>query len=366
MRFTGKVSFVERKGSTFARATYLQNGKRREVWRKVEGKRRDAQNAVINEIESILSNTDSTPRTFHELAEYVIKTKAIPANFVNDEKVKGIKTYKQMRSVIGDLDTFYDDTPLTKMTRDAVQRYRVHIIEKPARGKQRSNASVFQHLRILRSVLNVAEQERWMDRAPSFKGLISSAAEARREDIPSRETFDRILDATQERQRLNHIKPVVLMIADCGARPVELWYLKWSKVDFETMEVTLMSDKGVRRHYRTVPITTRVAEALQKLPRLNEYVFGGIKSVKRGWNSIRLLAKTEVDLYSLRHVFATRLDMMPISQNQRQKLMGHSSKEMFGRYAKLTQETSDAVRQYLEDDPYLPITGRRVKSAKKL
>lgn len=359
MRFTGKVSFVEKKHSTFARATYVKDGKRKEVWRKVTGKRKDAQNAVIDEIERILAGVED-PKTFHDLAQYYLKERAVPAEFRNDRKIVGMKTYKKRSSVIKQLDTYFGTIPLNRITRDAVMRYRAHIAKKEVRKKEgehfvwveRSLASVNEHLRTLRAMLNTAEQERWIDRKPSFKGLISLAAESRREVIPTKEEFGKILQACNKRQRLNHIKPIVLMIADTGARPVELWQLKWTDVDLEKGFVRLMSDKGVKRTYRTNPLTPRVISELASLARFNEYVFGGIQGIKRGWKSIRELSGCEVDLYSLRHVFATRLDMMPISQTQRQLLMGHAPKDTFARYAKLTYETIEMVRNLLTEDSW--------------
>lgn len=360
MRFGGTISFIEKHGSLFARGTYLKDGKRKQVCRKVVGKRKDAQNAVIDEIERILQGIEE-PRTFHDLAQYYLKEKAVPAEFSQDRKIAGMKTYQKRISVIKQLDAYFGNVKLERITRDAVQRYRAHIAKKQVRKKnefgnfiwvERSLASVNEHLRTLRAMLNTAEHERWLDRKPSFKGLISLAAETRREDIPDKDEFLKILQACNTRQRLNHIKPIVLMIADTGARPVELWQLKWTDVDLEKGFVTLMSDKGVKRTYRTNPLTSRVVSELGKLDKYNEYVFGGIKGIKRGWRSIREISGCEVDLYSLRHVFATRLDMMPISQTQRQLLMGHAPKDTFARYAKLTSEVIEMVRERLESDPY--------------
>jgi integrase len=360
--FTGKVSFVERNGKLYARATYRdKDGTRKQLWRTVTGKRSDAKTEVIKEVERIIDGKDDTPRTFADLAEYFKKTRAIPAEFVNDEKVRGTKTYKQTRSVVEALSNFYGNARLEHLTRDAVQKYRLHVLAQPDRRYKattrsgRSVSSVNQHLRILRAMLNIAKQERWITEVPSFKGLISSAAEARREAYPTEKEFQRILEACGERQRLNHVKAIVLMIADTGARPVELWQLKWTDVDLEKANVTYTSDKGIRRTRRTIPLSERCIVELNAQPRLNPFVFGGIKSIKRAWTSIKQIADVNVDLYSLRHLFATRIDLMPISQNQKQKLMGHTSAAMFGRYAKLTEETVEEVRELLNANPYLPV-----------
>jgi integrase len=263
MRFTGKIAFLEKHGSPYARGNYVKDGKRKQVWRKVVTTKAAARAEVIAEIERILNDEESETRTFSDLAAYYKKTRAIPAEFVHDEKVRGTKTHRQLAHVIDQLGAYFADTELRRITRDVVQGYRVAILNKPVRRRDekgaavyrtRSVASVNQHLRILRAMLNVAKQERWLDEVPSFKGLISSAAEAKREDMPTAEEFRRILDACDARQRLNHVKPIVLMVADTGARPTELWHLKWEDLDLENRNVTLTSDKGVRRTRRTIPL----------------------------------------------------------------------------------------------------------------
>jgi integrase len=354
MRYTGTVSFVEQNGSVHARGVYKKNGQRKEKWCKVTTTKKAAKETVIEKIERDLSGEQV--KTFRQLAEYYKAHHAVEAEYVGDEKVRGIKTWKQARSVVGDLTRFYKDAELNSITRDRLSAYRVQLAKKPVKHirdkkevwEQRSLASVNQHMRILRTVLGIAEQEGWISKVPKFKGLISSASEAKREDMPTTVELTRILQACGTRQRLNHVRPIVIMLADTGARPVELWNLKWKDVDLDKRLVTLTNDKGKRRNRREVPISARLYDELMELPRTNHLVFGGLKSVKRAWQSIKKLAKVDVDLYSLRHFFATRIDMMPMSQNQREKLLGHTSGAMFGRYAKLTDETIVSVREMLD------------------
>ena len=68
------------------------------------------------------------------------------------------------------------------------------------------------------------------------------------------------------------------MMAFAGARPEELYTLKWTDVDIEKGLVVFTSDKGKRRTRRTVGLTNRVGTALGNLPGDNELVFGGVKS----------------------------------------------------------------------------------------
>lgn len=317
---------------------------------------------VVEEIERLLNGRqESTITTFHELIEYYRDKYAVAPVYVHDEKVKGKESWRKVRSVLGFLDEFFGSKPLERMTRGAVEDYRVHLFQKRVKRtrdgetvyEQRSLASVNEHLRILRTVLGVAETEKWIDRAPSFKGLISTGGERKRERIPTEAEFLRVLEATQTRSRLNHVKPIALMIADAGARPKELWRLKWPDLDLENRTVILTSYKGKRVLRRAIPLSDRLHAEMVKVPHINEYVFGGIQDIKTAWGSIRKIAGVDFTPYALRHFFATRIDLMPISQNQKEKLMGHTSGAMFGRYAKLADTTLDNVRTMLNEMPLI-------------
>lgn len=366
-RFTGKVSFITKKdGTVHARGSYLDHrGTRKQKWASVTTTRAAAKEEVIRKIEDALNGQEKAVTNFQELIEYYRNKYAIPPVYVDDEKVKGKESWQRVRSVLGFLDDFFGKKPLDRITRGAVEDYRVHMFEKPVKrvrdGKtvleQRSLASVNEHLRVLRTVLSVAETEKWIDRAPSFKGLISAAAERKREVIPTEAEFIRILQATDTRQRLNHVKPIALMIADAGARPKEVWRLEWSDLDLDNRLVTLTSYKGKRVLRRTIPLSDRLHAELAKVPRLNDLVFGGIKDIKTAWKSIQMLAGVTFTPYALRHFFATRLDMLPLSDNQRQKLMGHTNQATFGRYAKLTEATLDNVRTMLNNMPVIDSSG---------
>jgi integrase len=369
IRFKGKVSFVEKNGKQYARASYAKDGKRHQVWRVVEQRKSDAKDAVVAEIERILNDTgEQAEKTFHDLAVYYEKTKAQPARFEHDQKVSGTKTYRQLRHIIRQLAVYLGNTLLSSITRDDCDRYRLYLLDKPVRhikgGKAvyetRSLASVNQHLRVLRAMLNKAEQNGWIARKVNFSGLIAHAAEAKRETIPTEYEFERILKACDTRQRLNHVKAIALLIADTGARPVELWQLKHADLNLDEEWVIYTSDKGVMRTRQKIFLTDRCLAALRELPRLNEYVFGGIKSIKRAWKSIQQIAGVTFTPYHLRHLYGTRLDILLHSQVAKQKAMRHSTDRMFQRYAKVDDARMMAIRDALNANPYLPVIDSEV------
>jgi len=222
---------------------------------------------------------------------------------------------------------------------------------------QRKLSGVNHELRILRAMLNVALENDWIQRLPNFAGLISQAAETTREIIPTEEEFARILDEVKNLQNVLYVLPIVLLLADSGARPIEVFTLLWDNVDLVNRKVIFTSDKGKRRTRRNIGITERTAEAIDALPRHNKFVLGGIKSIKESWNTLKLRADVQhIDLYHLRHLFATRIDKIEgLSEYDKMQLMGHSQLKTRAVYTKLLDETIDSVAEKLEANPYLPV-----------
>lgn len=361
--FRGKVSFISKGDSLFARAVYRKDGKKKQMWRKVTGTKKDARDSVIEAIEKALEEKEEKKEmSFSDLAKYYNEKHAIPARFVNDVKVEGKKSWKFIRFDVGQLKDFYGDLPIKELTRDRIQEFRIYKLDQPVRkidketglayNAPRSLAAVNHQLRTLRAMLNVALSNDWIDKLPNFKGLISEASEERREVIPTQEEFDRILTATQLRPRLYHIKAFALLMADCGGRPIEQFNLRWGDLDLVADTVLFTSDKGKRRLKRVVGLTVRAKEALMELPKLNEFVFGGIKSIKTAWKSIQKEAKVDYTPYHLRRLFASRLDELGLSEITKMLLMGHSSPKMTARYVTIMPETLKAVANLLDANPY--------------
>lgn len=359
MRFKGKVSFVPKGGDIYARASFVLNGKRKQVWRKVVDTRAEAKDAVIDEIERQLNPPPETDKTFLDLAKYYKEFHAVPARFERDVKIQGKKSWRQMRSCIDKMETYFGDIKLKLITRDKVMGYRTflfddrptHTIDGKRVKTDRSFSSVHQHLKILRAMLNVALSNDWITKVPSFKEMISPASEVSRDIIPTEIEFEQILLASENRPP--HVKAVILMITDIGARPVEIWNLTWK--DINGREITLTSDKGKRRTKRTLVATTRLMQALEKLDRTRDSVMG-VRSIQKPWETLQKeTGLFHLTPYHLRHLFASRIDRLPISQLAKQKLMGHTSSIIFSRYAKIGDDVAENVAQMLNENPYLPI-----------
>ncbi|HRJ90052.1 MAG TPA: site-specific integrase [Pyrinomonadaceae bacterium] len=351
--FRGKVSFVEKAGSLHARATYRdRNGDRRQVWRRVETTKAAAKLAVVTAIETILNAPEAAESnfTFSEFAKWYVENHVVPAAFHDGIKYKGKKSWRPIRTDIKALVAHFGRKKIADIRREDVLKYRTARLETPTvHGKRRAIASVNHELRTLTAMLNVAWHNEWLNRPLNTTGLIMSAAENRRERIPTAQEFDAILDTIPKEPQRWHLLALALLIADCGARPVELFNLKWNDLDMSEGSVRLTSDKGRKRTVRKIFLTRRAREAVADLPRFNEYVFGGIKSVKRSWATVlREAWLPKIDLYSLRHLYISRLDALGISLSLKMRLSGHTTATMSDHYTHFDDDQLKAVADKLD------------------
>ncbi len=319
--FGGNVFFITRDENLYARASYMCPKRKRHVSveRKVDGSKKKAKAKVIRAIEEKLNPAPSSQiKTFNQLADYYIENHAFPAEFVDDIKVAGMKSYRNARSDIKQLRKEFGRLILRSITKDKISSYRGKLLKRKVKRVDRITGETYykpathslpnHQLRTLRAMLDVARENNWLDKTPSFKNLIPSSLENTRLEIPSRFEFQSILDACTGRRQ--HLRAIVLFSADTGARPVEMFNLKWTAIDFLKRVVTLRSDKGKKRTFRDITLTDRVYDELKTLNenKINEFVFGGIRSVKHSWHTIQRMANVpHLDFYTLRHLFASRI-----------------------------------------------------------
>src|SRR5688500_20087078 len=68
-----------------------------------------------------------------------------------------------------------------------------------------------------------------------------------------------------ETKKRRHLKALIIAALDSGCRQGELLRLKWSDINFQSDSFTATSYKGRTVRTRTVPITTRLRDALLDL-----------------------------------------------------------------------------------------------------
>lgn len=140
---------------------------------------------------------------------------------------------------------------------------------------------------------------------------------------------------------VDHVKPWILTMYYTGFRPGDLFGLRWDQVnlDFRTIRKTIEKTAHHQPEPRTFPISLPLTELLKGWKKQNGnpttgYVFPSSRTGKRmdktsmqkPWRKIKELANlpNDMDLYTLRHNFASLLilsgaDLLTVS-----KLMAHT------------------------------------------
>jgi integrase len=227
------------------------------------------------------------------------------------------------------------DTALDQYkTTDIIDRYCRYRIETAENDPKTVNGD----LRTLRRALKLAVK--WGKLTPDAAVAIN--------ELPEGPVRERVLSPKEEQQYLRHasanLRDVAIITLDSGLRPEELLPLLWNNVDLVSRPETPNGLVHIRQDAlktdaakRTVPLTPRAAEVLQRRKKAAEkcpskFVFPGrgntghIVSMQHPHEKAIKKAKLRACVfYSLRHTFGTRCAMAGMDKFSLCQLMGHSS-----------------------------------------
>lgn len=147
------------------------------------------------------------------------------------------------------------------------------------------------------------------------------------------EEFSQFIATTDGTQR-----SLLCFLWQTGCRPIEAKNLKWTDIDYTTMQITFNCGKNSSIN-RAFPITDSIAKILHNLPIDSIYVFSKNKEqinndtlyhyVK---SRLKRLGLNHISVYGIRHTFAERLAKANVSPFYIQKLMGHSDMKTTANY----------------------------------
>ena len=164
-----------------------------------------------------------------------------------------------------------------------------------------------------------------------------------KERFISKREAKRLILAVNESQNPN-LKYIIPFLLLTGARRGEVLKAQWKEFNTLTMVWTIPTSKnGKKRH---VPISPKLYELIQTIPRRSIYLFPSPKTgipqndIYKAWDHARRKAGLkDVRLHDLRHSFASALVNAGRSLYEVQTLLGHSSLKMTQRYAHLSNES---------------------------
>jgi len=208
---------------------------------------------------------------------------------------------------------------------------------------------------IQRSTINraVTALKAVLNKAVELNIIDSNPIAARKGKKPDKKGVIRWLSEDEEKRlykalskRTGHLPVIITLLLNTGARPGEIFTLRWENVDLDNRSITLDAAFTKTGQTRYIPLNDTAFDALSNWESEGEWVFPGVKakthivSIQRGWNLIKKEATiTNFRLYDLRHSFASKLVRNGVSIYEVAELLGHSAVEMTKIYAHLDDRT---------------------------
>jgi integrase len=356
---SGYVFKDKKDGKWIARITYTDStGKRRNVKRKAENKTaaKELQKQLVRQFDDHGKKIFSAEKMhFRDLADYFTTHYMKPAEYKENRKIAGMRSYNIAISHFKPVREFFDHKMLKAITYETISQYRSQRLNsKTVRGNTRSIATVNRELALLRRVFNIAQRQGWILRNPFVTGdtLISIADEKKRERIITKLEETKLLEACVGVR--THLKPIIVCALDTGMRQGEILKLKWTDIDFVNRVITVQAFNTKTMKERQVYMTSRLEKELKKLysnitdPTV--LVFGIKNNVKKSFDSVRKIAGLEdVRFHDLRHTAATRLVTKHLPLSEVGRILGHTQANTTYRYVNANIETAKRAATLLEE-----------------
>jgi len=153
------------------------------------------------------------------------------------------------------------------------------------------------------------------------------------------------------------LRPILLMAFDTGMRKGEILSLRWEQVDLETRTIILRAQDTKTSKPRTILMTRRLLEELEKVPRhirCTNVFFN--PETGEPWNTIRkafLRACKEAEIeglwfHDLRRSFVTNARKRGVPESVVMKMTGHKTRNVFDRYNIVDDEDLRQAVRFIE------------------
>ncbi|HZH89731.1 MAG TPA: site-specific integrase [Pyrinomonadaceae bacterium] len=352
-----KGTEVEKNGKWYGRVRYTTlEGKRKDLWLPAKNKSEASElvQKKLHELKTVGEQAiDGDKIKFSDLAKIYKEKKLIPAQYVGERKVAGLRSYQNPVRFLATLTDYFGNRRIKTITHSSIEEYKLMRLNLPTKRGQRQIASVNRELELLRAILKYAVREGWILRSPFEMGasLISKADETRRERILTHEEERRLLNACTGRYA--HLKPLIIAALNTGCRRGELFKLKWQQVDLSSNIISILAMNSKTARPRLLPITPQLNWELEKLWQASNQdsenlVFGILDTVKKSWKSVCRIAEIEgLRFHDLRHTAITRMVQAGIASAIVMKLSGHTQHATFARYVNPNSEAIASAAEML-------------------
>ena len=268
--------------------------------------------------------------TFNEAADsFLAYSEARKKTFRNDkliiERLKDHFGHRLLKSLNADIVEGY----LTQRAKSGHLKYP---------GKPLSNMTLNGELRILKSVLNRAVLNGFLEKNPIQR--VRGFKDISRDRTLTQEEYEALLGWCSPR-----LSAIVQLAYWTGMRRGEILGLRWDQVDLKNKVIILEAADTKTQEKREIPLTDELMQIIKKTPRTLgvPYVFTHkgqrIKNIKTAfWNAVRAAGIKDFRFHDLRHCAVTNLRKAGVSDSVIMSISGHKTYAMFRRYNRIDRE----------------------------
>src|SRR4030095_2194601 len=229
---TGTIQFDKKRGAWYARICFTDptTGKRKEK-RKYGDTKTEANKLRIELIKEVENGETAhavevealkpDKLKFSERARRYEEARLIPARYVGEIKVAGMRNHKTPKLLLSILKGHFGHKLIRDITHADIEAFKLKRFDTPTRltrsnpTGQRTIVGVNRELECLRAVLRFAERQGWLTRNPFNVGtpLINKAGETKRTRVMSLEEEKRLLEACApdcDNGARVHLRPIII------------------------------------------------------------------------------------------------------------------------------------------------------------
>jgi integrase len=372
-------TYQDNSGRWYARITFTnEQGIRRDIKRSAEDERaaRKALKSLVRELEDKGERSlEKANMTFVELADHYIKNYLHEAVYIGDMKVSGVRGVTEALCEVKPLQEYFGNRKIRSITYGDIRTYKQTRFQTPTRNdvlsykrelqnnpkaelrSTRTIASVNKELGKLRRMFNIAVREQWLSRNPFNNGESLISVETHRLRILSRDEETRLFATIDAEPKRVHLRGICLLALDCALRRGEIFTLRWSDIDLERRTVTVRAFNSKTARSRTVAMTTRVFQELERLWQAshqdtNALVFGVSVSIKTAWGKIcRDAGIHDLHFHDCRATAISRMIATGMPPAEVMRVSGHTTLRAFYVYVRTDIDTAYRAASAL--DAYL-------------
>lgn len=192
-----------------------------------------------------------------------------------------------------------------------------------------------------RTLLRWAVRNEYLDGNP-IEGLSPPAKLTPRDRVLSNEELATVYQAA--RAYPYPYGPIVSLLLLTGQRRGEIAALQWDWIDTDNQTITLPASLTKNKHEHTFPYGDKVAEIIEEVPEIGDYLFparceqirGKPTTVFNGWGKTKPLFDATLEnvapyrLHDLRRSFSSHLASLGTPIHVTEKLLNHVSGEVSG------------------------------------